>query len=166
MKLRQLFFSPVIGGLFFLTACSNPFAPTSSTSSTPEVSPEVKAAVAQYVAKVNAHDAPGAGELYADEQGFHWIENGEVTYETRTAAVAGLVNFFGGFPESHFEAYDVKISMLTDESAVATFKYTQTIAANGQASLKFEGTMTLTMALRDGDWKIVVGHRSASTFPH
>lgn len=149
-----------------LTACSNPFATTTSISSTPEVSPEVKAAVDQYVAKVNAHDAPGAGELYADEQGFHWVENGQVLYETRTAAIAGLANFFGGFPESHFEAYDIKISMLTDESAVATFKYTQTIAANGQASLKFEGTMTLSMADRDGDWKIVVGHRSASTFAH
>ena len=56
--------------------------------------------------------------------------------------------------------------MLTDESAVAAFRYTQTVAANGQSSLKFEGTMTLTLAERDGDWKIVTGHRSASRFPH
>jgi hypothetical protein len=60
----------------------------------------------------------------------------------------------------------MKISMLTDESAVATFRYSQTVAANGQFSMKFEGTMTLTLAERDGDWKIVVGHRSASKFPH
>jgi hypothetical protein len=56
--------------------------------------------------------------------------------------------------------------MLNDDAAVATFKFTQTIAANGQAALKMEGTMTLAMTDRDGDWKIVVGHRSASTFPH
>jgi len=166
MKLRHLMLIPVIGGSLLLAACENPFAPTGSTSSVPEVAPEAKAAIEQYVAKVNAHDAPGAGELLADGPGFIWIENGEVLYETKTAAVTALTNYFAGFPESHFEAYDMKISMLTDESAVATFRYSQTVAANGQASIKFEGTMTLTLAERDGDWKIVVGHRSASKFPH
>ena len=166
MKLRHLFLTPVIGGLLLLTACSNPFLPTSGQSSTPEVSPEVKAAIEQYVAKVNAHDAEGAGNLYSDQQDFQWIVNGRVEYETRTAAITGLANFFGGFPESHFEAYEVKISMLSDESAIATFKFTQTVAANGQASLKLEGIMTLALADRGDGWKIVVGHRSANTFPH
>ena len=166
MKFRHLMLIPVIGGSLLLAACENPFAPTGSTSSVPEVAPEAKAAIEQYVAKVNAHDAPGAGELLADGPGFIWIENGEVVYETKTAAVTALTNYFAGFPESHFEAYDMKISMLTDESAVATFRYSQTVAANGQFSMKFEGTMTLTLAERDGDWKIVVGHRSASKFPH
>ncbi len=166
MTLRHLFLTPVIGGLLLLTACENPFAPTAGVSSAPQVSPEVKSAIEQYVAKINAHDATGAGEFYADEQDFHWIENGRVEYETRTAAITGLTNFFGGFPESHFEAYEVKVSMLSDDAAVATFKFTQTVAANGQASLKFEGTMTLAMADREGDWKIIVGHRSAATFPH
>lgn len=166
MKLRQLLLIPVIGALLFLTACENPFAPTTGSSSTPTISPEIKSAIDQYVAKVNAHDAPGAGEFYSDDQGFQWIENGQVVYETKTAAIAALTNFFAGFPESHFEAYDVKVSMLTDDAALATFKFTQTIAANGQASLKMEGTMTLAMTDRDGDWKIVVGHRSATTFPH
>lgn len=166
MKFRHLMLIPVIGGSLLLAACENPFAPTGSNSDVPEVAPEARAAIEQYVAKVNAHDAPGAGELLADGPGFVWIENGEVVYETKTAAVAALTNYFAGFPESHFEAYDMKISMLTDESAIAIFRYSQTVAANGQASLKFEGTMTLTLAERDGDWKIVVGHRSASKFPH
>jgi uncharacterized protein (TIGR02246 family) len=166
MKLRSLLLIPVIGASLMLAGCENPFAPTGSGSAVHEVAPEAKAAIEQYVAKINAHDAPGAGELYADDQGFLWIENGEVVHETKTAAVAALTNYFNGFPESHFEAYDMKISMLTDESAVAAFRYTQTVAANGQSSLKFEGTMTLTLAERDGDWKIVTGHRSASRFPH
>lgn len=166
MKFRHLLLIPVIGGSLMLAACENPFAPTGSSSKVPEVAPEAKAAIEQYVAKVNAHDATGAGELLADGPGFLWIENGEVVYETRTAAVAALTNYFAGFPESHFEAYDMRISMLTGEAATAVFRYTQTVAANGQASLKFEGTMSLTLAERDGEWKIVVGHRSASKFPH
>jgi hypothetical protein len=166
MKFRHLLLIPVIGGSLLLAACENPFAPTGTSSKVPEVAPEAKAAIEQYVAKVNAHDATGAGELLADGPGFLWIENGEVVYETRTAAVAALTNYFAGFPESHFEAYDMRISMLTGEAATAVFRYTQTVAANGQASLKFEGTMSLTLAERDGEWKIVVGHRSASKFPH
>jgi uncharacterized protein (TIGR02246 family) len=166
MKLRHLLLLPVIGGLLFLSACSNPFASTTGGSSAPSAPPEIKAAIDQYVAKINAHDAAGAGEFYEDDPGFHWVENGQVTYETKLAAVTALTNFFSGFPESHFEAYEVKISMLADDAAVATFKFTQTIAANGQAALKMDGTMTLSMTDRDGDWKIVVGHRSAATFPH
>ena len=56
--------------------------------------------------------------------------------------------------------------MLTDESAVASFKFSQVVAANGQASLKFEGTMSLAMSDRDGGWKIVVGHKSSNGGPH
>lgn len=166
MKLRHLLIVPVLGVFLLLSACENPFAPTTNSSSAPSAPPEIKAAIDQYVAKINAHDASGAGELYSDDQGFHWVENGVIAYETKTAAVAGLANFFGGFPETHFEAYEVKISMLSDDAAVATFKFTEAIAANGQAALKLEGTMTLSLTDRDGDWKILVGHRSASTFPH
>jgi len=166
MKLRHLLLMSVTGGFLFLSACSNPFAPTTGGTSALPAPPEVKAAIDQYVAKINAHDAAGAGEFYEDDPGFHWIENGQLSYETKLAAVTALTNFFAGFPESHFEAYEVKISMLTDDAAVATFKFTQTIAANGQAALKMEGTMTLSMTDRDGDWKILVGHRSAATFPH
>ena len=73
MKLRHLLLMPVIGGFLFLSACSNPFAPSGGGSSAPEAPPEVKAAIDQYVAKINAHDAAGAGEFYEDDAGFHWI---------------------------------------------------------------------------------------------
>lgn len=166
MKLRHLMLIPLMGGSLLLAACENPFAPTGSSSKVLEVAPEAKAAIEQYVAKVNAHDATGAGKLLADGPGFIWIENGEVVYETTTAAVAALTNYFSGFPESRFDAYDMRITMLSDSSATAVFRYTQTVAANQQASLKFEGTMSLTLAVRDGEWKIILGHRSASKFPH
>lgn len=166
MNFRQLLFVPVLGGFLFLSACENPFSSTPSGSSTHAAPPGIKAAIDQYVAKMNAHDASGAGELYSDDQGFEWVENGQLVFETKTAATAALSNFFAGFPETRFEAYEVKISMLNDDAAVATFKFTETIAANGQSALKMEGTMTLSMTDRDGDWKILVGHRSATTFPH
>jgi uncharacterized protein (TIGR02246 family) len=166
MKMRR-FVVPLIAGLMLAVAgCTNPFAPTQKSSEAPEEAPEVKAAIDQFVAKYNAHDAAGVGEFYADDVSFRWIEDGRVTYESRTAAVAGLTNFFAGFGDSRLDAYEVKVSMLTDESAVATFRFTQVVAANGQASLKFEGTMSLAMSDRDGGWKIVVAHKSSNGMPH
>lgn len=166
MKMRR--FAPLLAAALMLAVagCTNPFAPTQSggAGATPEEAPEVKAAIEQFVAKYNAHDAEGVGEYLADDTHFRWIEDGRVTYESRTAAVAGLANYFAGFGDSRLDAYEVNVSMLTDESAVATFRFTQVIAANGQASLKFEGTMSLAMSDRDG-WKIVVGHRSSSGMP-
>ena len=142
-------------------SCTNPFAPSTTETQQETVAPEVKTTIEQYVAKVNAHDAAGAGEFYAEDQGFHWVDNGRLVYENRAAAIAGMSNYLSGFPESRFDAYDIRVTMLDDSAAVATFKYTQTIAANGQASLKLEGIMTLGLAKRDDTWKIVTGHKSS-----
>ena len=161
MKTRLLV--PVIAALLFGTVgCTNPFAPNAPATKAVTTDPEIKAAVDQYIAKYNAHDAEGVGELYADDPNFRWIEEGKIVYETRTAAVAGLTAFLAGFGESRMEAYDVKISMLNDDAAVASFRFTQVVAANSQASIKFEGVMTLGLTNADGDWKILVAHKSGN----
>ncbi len=166
MTMRRLLVAPVILGLLaVLVACSNPFAPTATPSEqAAALAPEVKTAVEGYLTKLNERDATAAGEFYADDAGFHWVEDGRLVYETRTAAIAGLANFFAGFGGSRIEAYDLKISMLSEGAAVATFKYTQTIAAAGPASLKADGAMTLALTQNDGSWKILAGHKSASGF--
>lgn len=163
--MRRFTIPLVTFAMLALAGCTNPFAPSQTSSEAPEEAPEVKAAIEQFVAKYNTHDAAGVAEFYADDANFRWIEDGRIVYESKTAAATGLTNFFGGFGESRFDAYDVKVSMLTDESAVATFRFNQVVAANGQASLKFEGTMSLAMSDRDGGWKIVVGHKSSNGIP-
>ena len=162
MQSRRLFLVPALVGLVLMTAsCTNPFAPATTETQQETVAPEVKTAIEQYVGKVNAHDAVGAGEFYAEDQGFNWVDNGRVVYENRATAIAGMSNYLAGFPESRFDAYDIRVTMLSEDAAVATFKYTQTIAANGQASLKIEGIMTLGLTKRDDTWKIVMGHKSS-----
>jgi ketosteroid isomerase-like protein len=167
MNMRRLILAPIFVGVLLVTvSCSNPFQPTT----TPEeqaatVAPEVKTAVEEFLAKINAHDADGAGEFLADDASFQWIEDGRTVYETRAAAIAGLGSFFSGFNASRLEAYDVKIAMLAEEAAIASFRFSHTISAGGQAALKSEGIMTLALSQRDGSWKIVVANKSASGFP-
>jgi ketosteroid isomerase-like protein len=165
MKLRRLAV-PVIALSLALAGCTNPFAPTQTSSQAPAEAPEVKAAIDDFVAKYNAHDAAGVGAHYADDANFRWIEDGRMVYESKTAAVTGLANFFTGFGASKLDAYDLKISMLTDEAAVATFRFNQIVSANGQASLKLEGAMSFALTDRDGGWKILVAHKSSSGAPH
>jgi hypothetical protein len=167
MKMRRLLIAPALAGILLVaTSCSNPFAPaTTSEEAAATVAPEVKTAVEEFLGKYNAHEAEGAGEYLADDPGFQWLEDGRTVYETRAAAIAGLASFFSGFSGSRLEAYDIKVVMLADEAAVATFRYAQTISAGGQAALKGEGTMALSMTQRDGSWKILVAHKSASAFP-
>lgn len=163
--MRRFTIPLVTFAMLALAGCTNPFAPSQTSSQAPEEAPEVKAAIDQFVERYNARDGAGVGVHYADDANFRWIEDGRIVYESKTAAVTGLTNFFAGFGASRLDAYDVKISMLTDESAVATFRFNQVVAANGQASLKFEGTMSLAMSDRDGGWKIVVGHKSSNGIP-
>ena len=166
MTMRRLLVAPLVLGLLaVLVACSNPFAPTATPSEqAAALAPEVKSTVEGYLTKLNERDATAAGEFYADDASFLWVEDGRIVYETRTAAIAGLANFFAGFGGSRLEAYDLKISMLSEGAAVATFKFTQTIAAAGPASLKADGAMTLALTQNDGSWKILAVHKSASGF--
>ena len=152
-------------GIFALTAC-NPFPSSSTTSSGATVDTgEVRSAVESYAAKFNSHDAAGAAALYADDPAFHWIEGGRLSYATREAAVKGLGDFLSGFPESRLEFHNIRVDAVGDGTAVATVDFRQTVAANGQTALAFEGIMTLTMVKRDGNWKVMVGHSSTGQLP-
>ena len=152
--------------VLLLAAC-NPF-PTASTpsggSGAVDLS-EVRTAVEGYAAKFNARDAAGASAIYANDPAFHWVESGRIGYATRDAAVKGLSDFIAGFPESRLEFHNIRVDAIADSTAVATVDYRQTIAANGQTALAFEGVMTLTMVKREGEWKIVIGHASTGQLP-
>lgn len=165
--MRQSLKAVAFASLLFVAAC-NPFP--SSTTTAPSGSEsvdlsEVRTAVEGYAAKINARDAAGASALYANDPAFHWIESGRIAYATRDAAVKGLSDFLAGFPESRLEFHNIRVDAIADSTAVATADYRQTIAANGQTALAFEGVMTLTMVKREGEWKIVIGHSSTGQLP-
>ena len=155
----------ISSSILALAAC-NPFPTTSTTTSGTTVDTgEVRSAVEGYAARFNAHDAAGAGAIYADDPAFHWVEGGRLDYATRDAAVKGLSDFLAGFPESRLEFHNIRVDAVGDGTAVATVDFRQTVAANGQTALAFEGIMTLTMVKRGGAWKIVVGHSSTGQLP-
>jgi uncharacterized protein (TIGR02246 family) len=165
--MRQSLKAVVIASLLVVAAC-NPFpsssTPSSSGSEAVDLS-EVRTAVEGYAAKFNARDAAGAAAIYANDPAFHWVESGRTAYATRDAAVKGLSDFLTGFPESHLEFHNIRVDAVADSTAVVTVDYRQTIAANGQTALAFEGVMTLTMVKREGEWKIIVGHSSTGQLP-
>lgn len=153
----------VVASLLVLAAC-NPFPAPTTPASNVDTS-EVRSAVENYAAKFNAHDAAGAAAIYADDPAFHWVESGRLSYATRDAAVKGLSDFLSGFPESRLEFHNIRVDAVGDGTAVATVDFRQTVAANGQTALAFEGIMTLTMIKRDGTWKVIVGHSSTGQLP-
>lgn len=150
---------------FLMLAACNPFPVPSTTPGGNVDTSEVRSAVEAYAVKFNAHDASGAAAIYADDPAFHWVESGRLGYATRDAAAKGLADFLAGFPESRLEFHNIRVDAVGDGTAVATVDFRQTVAANGQTALAFEGIMTLTMVKRDGDWKVIVGHSSTGQLP-
>jgi uncharacterized protein (TIGR02246 family) len=166
MPMRNSLKAVVFASVLLAAAC-NPFPTTSTTSGggeTVDLS-EVRTAVEGFAAKFNARDAAGASAIYANDPAFHWIEGGRLGYGTRDAAVKGLSDFLAGFPESRLEFHNIRVDAIADSTAVATVDFRQTVAANGQTALAFEGVMTLTMVKRDGEWKVIVGHSSTGQLP-
>ncbi len=163
--MQTLIKAVTVSSLLALAAC-NPFPSTSTTTTGATVDTgEVRSAVEGYAAKFNAHDAAGAAAIYVEDPAFHWVESGRLSYATRDAAVKGLSDFLTGFPESRLEFHNIRVDAVGDGVAVATVDFRQTVAANGQTALAFEGIMTLTMVKRDGVWKVVVGHSSTGQLP-
>lgn len=149
---------------FALLAACNPFPSSPSSPAANVDAGEVRAAVDTYVAKINARDAAGAGETF-DKTTFRWVVSGRVAYESRDAAIQAMTNFLAGFPDSKFQANDIKIDAIGDAEAVATIAFNQTVAANGQAALAYDGVLTLTLVKRDEGWRIVQGHTSTGQIP-
>lgn len=117
------------------------------------------ATVNAWVAALNRQDVDGVVASFAGDARFFGT-----TSKTLVGSSAGIREYFSGvfakFAPLSVELGEVVVSELSADSAVVTGydKWTVTIAGKPAEGV---GRLSIAIALRDGQWRIVSFHRSA-----
>jgi hypothetical protein len=102
--------------------------------------------------------------LYADEPGFHWVEDGAIQYPTRADIEAAI----GAAPSGTrlvTTHRDLRVTPLAPGVAsVFTLFETQFVDSSGPG-FSFSGAITMVLAHREGGWQIISGHASTPGAP-
>ena len=104
-------------------------------------------------------DWDGVGKLYADDEGFAWVERGQVRFATRAAAVAGLEGAKAAASKLPTTVSEIVVTPVSDEAAA--FHARVKVAADyGDEAPPVDADAILTgVAFEyDGAWKFLEAH--------
>jgi len=133
-------------------------ASTSASSSAPASSgPTAQAALEAYVAALNDGDIAIAGNYYDRADGFHWVERGQIFYESGADAASAL-QAVGTTGVSKMTLDSIRVSEMTADSALISTHFDFVMSSEtGERQFAFDGWMTVGMVRRDDGWKIAGG---------
>lgn len=123
-----------------------------------DTAPEAKAAFEAYVGALNKGDIAVAAAMYDAEEGFHWIERGQVQYESGEEAAASLKSLVANGSAIEMTLGTVRVAELTAGSALVSAQFSFAMSAeNGDPQFSFDGWMTVGMVKRTDGWRIAGG---------
>jgi hypothetical protein len=99
--------------------------------------------------------------LYADEPGFAWIEQGQNRYPDRGAIEAGLAQVRASQLRVHTVVSDVVATALAPNAAAVRATYSIVFGDPAQGGYSFDGMLTGVAVERDGRWLFLQGHLSS-----
>ena len=104
-------------------------------------------------------DWDGVAKLYAEDDGFAWIERGQVRFATRAAAVAGLEGAKAAASKLPTTVSEIVVTPVSDEAAA--FRVRVKVAADygGEAPpVDADAILTGVAFEYDGVWKFMQAH--------
>lgn len=104
-------------------------------------------------------DWDGVAKLYADDEGFAWVERGQVRFANRAAAVAGLDGAKAASSKMPTKLSEIVVTPVSDEAA-AFHARVKVEADYGDAAPPVDADAILTgVAFEyDGAWKFLEAH--------
>lgn len=153
-----------VAALLFLAACAQaPAAPTQA---------ELDAAEAGAVALVNDWAAAGTEgrwndlpQLYADDPGFTWVEQGEIRYIDHAAITAGVNQARDSGLTIRTTVSNVTATALARDAAAVRANVSIVFVEAGEGGFSFRGILTGVAIERDGRWMFLQGHLSSPEEP-
>lgn len=114
----------------------------------------VDSALTAFEGAQRARDAEGAVALMAPE--FHMYSDG--SRQDYDAVARSIRESFGTFRHVDPGFRDVEIRPLSRTSALASFRFRDSLVTADGATLRFSGATTLLWERRDGRWLMTYGH--------
>jgi len=134
--------------------------PTLSESERMTIVENVRATLSDYVLAVNSGELHRITQFYAEDPGFHWVENGRVAYDSYAAVEQTFDALQSRVSELQLELGAPRIVPLARGVAAVTVSYDQVFADTSGGRFETDGHITLVAVERVDGWKFLLGHAS------
>ena len=124
----------------------------------------VRTTFEDYVARFNARDLDSVARFYSDAPDFHWVEDGEVRYASRSEVRAAL-DRLKTVRDLRFSADAPRIVALSPGAATLAVIFDQAIVDSAGGGTGVVGAMSLTAVNTPAGWKWRGGHTSLRREP-
>jgi ketosteroid isomerase-like protein len=124
----------------------------------------VGATFADFVARFNARDVDSVARFYSDAPDFHWMEDGDLRYASRSDIRAALQRLTA-FRDVRFSADPPRIIALAPGAATLAVTFDQALVDSTGGGIGVVGAMTIAVVHAPGGWKWRSGHTSLRREP-
>lgn len=131
-------------------ACTAPPEPIS------DVRTEVTSLVQRWSDASEASDVQTLADTYADQEGFVWIERGDVSYATHAAIVEGLDRVAAARAAIVNDVSEISVTPLGDRAAAFHAHYAFEVVGEG-FQFSSRGTMSGVAIKQDQTWRFLQG---------
>jgi ketosteroid isomerase-like protein len=131
-----------------------------------QVRADVTALIESWAKAGTDGDWDALGNLYADDEGFAWVERGQVRYSTRAAAIAGLEGVKAAGSKVNTEVSDIVVTPLGDDAAAFRTRVKFSIDFGGEApAVNVDGILTGVAYEYEDGWRLLQGHIESKPAP-
>jgi len=116
----------------------------------------------EYVEAANSGNVASLIPFYADEEGFHWAEDGRLRFPSYGSLVTALDSIGGTIRSVSLVADQPKVVPLRPGLAALSVTYRQSITDTAGQVYRFAGVVTAVAAHGDSGWKFLLGHTSTN----
>lgn len=126
------------------------------------ITDSVRATLDGFAAAMEVGDWERLVEFYADDPRFRWLEDGQVTYDSKAAIVTSLGDVGGSYTHGTLEYSDIEITPLAPGLAAFTAGFEQRLVGSDGGGFSFSGVMGATLVHGPDGWKFLTGHTSTA----
>jgi len=116
----------------------------------------------EWVETVNRGDVSALVPYYADDDGFHWAEDGRLRYPSHGSLVTAFDSLARTVRGINLVVDQPKIVLLTPELAALSATFRQSISDTSGQVVRFAGAFTTVLQHREDGWKFLLGHASTN----
>ena len=121
---------------------------------------EAIAAVHAFANEVNAGRFANAGQVYDRGPDFHWVEQGQVAYESGAAAAAALLDLGDGAVTPTLVYTQLRAAELGPGAMMVSGRFNFSLAQPEGLPIRYGGWVSIAMSKRGGRWYFMAGHTS------
>ncbi len=124
----------------------------------------VGATFADFVVRFNARDVDSVARFYSDAPDFHWMEDGDLRYGSRSD-IRDALGRLATFRDVRFSADPPRIVALAPGAATIAVTFDQALVDSTGGGIGIVGAMSIAVVRTPGGWKWRSGHTSLRREP-